>query len=82
MVHLFLLITLFNLGTQVASPNDKVKRIKDDYEKKLADMQRELKRLKAAQKEHSKLIRAQATCDNQIRVMKNELADLKRNKVC
>ncbi|XP_077296343.1 kinesin-like protein 31E isoform X2 [Arctopsyche grandis] len=72
---------LASYGTQMTQPTEKVKRVKDEYERKISDMQREMKRLQAAQKEHSKLIRSQQSCDNQIRAMKNELTDMKRNKV-
>lgn len=81
MQYVLLKKTIFNLGTQVNQPTEKVKRVKEEYERRITDMQREMKRLQAAQKEHSKLLRSQANCDNQIRAIKNELSDMKRTKV-
>lgn len=62
-------------------PNDKVKKIKDEYQRKLTDMQKELKRLQAAQKEHARLLRSQSQHETQLMAFKNELQEMKRAKV-
>lgn len=64
-----------------SEPSDKVKRIKDEYTKKLSDMQKELKKLQAAQKEHARLVRNQSQHENQLKAYKNELLEMKRAKV-
>ncbi|XP_044257400.1 kinesin-like protein KIF21A [Tribolium madens] len=62
-------------------PSDKIKKIKDEYTKKLSDMQKELKKLQAAQKEHARLLRNQSQHENQLKSYKNELLEMKRTKV-
>lgn len=61
--------------------SDKIKKIKDDYTKKLSDMQKELRRLQAAQKEHARLLRSQSQYENQLKSYKNEVLEMKRTKV-
>lgn len=63
------------------SKDDKAKKVKDEYMKKLSDMQKELNRLQTAQKEHSRLLRVQNNKENQLQSFKNELAEMKRTKV-
>ncbi|CAH1153425.1 unnamed protein product [Phaedon cochleariae] len=62
-------------------PSDKIKKVKDEYTKKLSDMQKELKRLQAAQKEHARLVRSQSQYENQLKSYKNEVLEMKRTKV-
>ncbi|XP_017776284.1 PREDICTED: kinesin-like protein KIF21A isoform X1 [Nicrophorus vespilloides] len=62
-------------------PSEKVKKVKDEYTRKLSDMQKELKRLQVAQKEHARLVRNQSQQDNQLKSFKNELFEMKRAKV-
>ncbi|CAH0561964.1 unnamed protein product [Brassicogethes aeneus] len=62
-------------------PTEKVKRVKDEYTKKLNDMQKEMKKLQSAQKEHVRLVKSQNQHENQLKSYKNELMDMKRAKV-
>lgn len=62
-------------------PSDKVKKVKDEYTKKISDMQKELKKLQSAQKEHARLLRSQSQHENQLKSYKNELLEMKRAKV-
>lgn len=62
-------------------PNDKAKKIKEEYQRKLAEMQKELKRLQTAQKEHTRLLRSQSQHESQLMSFKNELQEMKRAKV-
>ncbi|KAG5869951.1 Kinesin-like protein KIF21B, partial [Gonioctena quinquepunctata] len=62
-------------------PSDKIKKVKDEYTKKISDMQKELKRLQAAQKEHARLVRSQSQYENQLKSYKNEVLEMKRTKV-
>lgn len=62
-------------------PSDKMKKIKDEYEKKLSGMQKEMKSLLSAKREHAKLLRNQSQYENQIRQLTCEVQDMKRTKV-
>lgn len=62
-------------------PNDKIKKVRDEYERKLVDMQREMRKLQSAQKEHIRQQRELQAQDNQLRNLKNELYELKSAKV-
>lgn len=61
--------------------NDKMKKVRDEYERKLSDMQKELRKLQYAQKEHMRQQRELQAQDNQLRGLKNELYELKSAKV-
>ena len=60
---------------------EKTKKVKDSYEKKLADMQNEMKKLQAAKKEHAKLVRNQAQYERQLKTLQKDLTDMKKTKV-
>ncbi|XP_066152733.1 kinesin-like protein KIF21A [Euwallacea fornicatus] len=62
-------------------PSDKIKKVKEDYTRKINDMQRELKRLQAAQKEHARLLRNHSQYEQQLKGYRDELLDMKRAKV-
>lgn len=64
-----------------SEPSDKIKKVKDEYTKKLSDMQKELRRLQVAQKEHTRLVRSQSQYENQLKSYKNEVLEMKRTKV-
>ncbi|XP_032528899.2 kinesin-like protein KIF21A isoform X2 [Danaus plexippus] len=72
---------LASLASQSSQPSDKLKRVKDEYERRMSTMSRELKRLQAAQREHSRLQRSQQHTATQIHTLRNELQNLKRDKV-
>lgn len=61
--------------------NDKMKKVKDDYTKRISGLQKELKRLQSAQKEHARLLRSQNQQESQLKSYKNELTEMKRAKV-
>lgn len=77
---IFLNLKLF-LGGHHQEPTEKVKKIRDDYERKLHEMQKELKRLQTAKKEHARLLKNQSHHEMQLKSLKNELSDMKRAKV-
>ena len=58
-----------------------MKREKDKFERKLSDMNGELKKLQAARKEHAKLLRNQSHYEKQLSTMTRDLNNLKRLKV-
>ncbi|XP_034236761.1 kinesin-like protein KIF21A isoform X2 [Thrips palmi] len=61
--------------------NDKAKKVRDEYERKLQNMQKEVARLQSAKKEHDRLARSQSQYENQLKGLRNDLADMKRTKV-
>lgn len=62
-------------------PTEKVKKVKEEYTRKLSDMQKELKRLQVAQKEHARLLKTQHEHESQLLSFRNELQEMKRAKV-
>ncbi|KAJ8736067.1 hypothetical protein PYW08_006723 [Mythimna loreyi] len=72
---------LASLATQASPPSDKLKRVKEEYERRVAGMSRELKRLQAAQREHTRLQRSQMQTAQQINTLRQELQNMKRDKV-
>lgn len=72
---------LTNINNSSSQSNDKVKKIKDEYERKITDMQRELRKLQQAQKEHIRQQRELQAQETQLRQLRTELTDLKSNKV-
>lgn len=45
-------------------------------------MQNELKKFKAAQKEHAKLVKNQSHYEKQLKTLQHELGEMKKTKVC
>ena len=68
-------------GSVETMTEEKSRKVKLQYEKKLSDMQNELKKLQAAKKEHAKLIKNQATYEKQLKSLQRDLADMKKTKV-
>ncbi|CAL9696714.1 unnamed protein product [Knipowitschia caucasica] len=60
---------------------DRTRRVKAEYERKLSVMTRELQRLQTAQRAHAKLLKNQSQYERQLRTLQNEVADMKRTKV-
>ncbi|KAJ8673461.1 hypothetical protein QAD02_004723 [Eretmocerus hayati] len=72
---------LSSLQNQGSAPTEKVKKLRDEYEKKLSAMQKEVKLLQSARKEHARLLKSQTQNENRLRGLRNELAEMKRAKV-
>ncbi|XP_070495238.1 kinesin-like protein KIF21A isoform X4 [Chironomus tepperi] len=73
---------LANIGrSDVADQTGRIKKVRDEYEKKLSDMQKELKRLQQAQKEHIRQQRELQAQDSQLKSLRQELTDLKQIKI-
>lgn len=72
---------LSSLQQQPAPPTEKVKKLRDEYEKKLTSMQKEVRLLQSAKKEHARLLKNQSQSENRLRGLRNELAEMKRAKV-
>ncbi len=73
---------LKNIGSDgKGDGSEKMAKIKQEYQDKLSKLQGEVKKLKTAQKEHSKLLRNQAQYERQVDKLKSEVLEMKRNKV-
>lgn len=69
-------------GNSNAVPNnDRTKKVRDEYERKISDMQKELKKLQLAQREHARQHREIQAQETQLRTLKAELSELKSAKV-
>ncbi|XP_073669362.1 kinesin-like protein KIF21A isoform X2 [Paramisgurnus dabryanus] len=72
---------LQNMGSVESCSDDKAKRIKAEYEKKLGIMNKELHKLQAAQKEHARLLKNQSQYEKQMKKLQQDLAEMKKTKV-
>lgn len=66
---------------QTADQSTKIKKVREEYERKLAEMQKELKKLHQAQKEHLRQQRELQAQDNQLKSIRQELTELKQIKI-
>lgn len=69
-------------GSGSATQTDKTKKVREEYERKISDMQKELKKLQVAQREHARQHREIQVQESQLRTLKSELGELKSAKVC
>ena len=60
---------------------DKAKEVKGQYATELGKLQKELKQLKAAKKEHQKALKQQASTDRELKALKKDLEDMKKQRV-
>ncbi|KAJ8299260.1 LOW QUALITY PROTEIN: hypothetical protein KUTeg_023320 [Tegillarca granosa] len=72
---------LSNINHVESESGDKVKKIKKEYEKKLQDLQMDLKKMQAAKKEHAKLLKNQSHYEKQLKTLQHELGEMKKTKV-
>ncbi|XP_012275949.1 kinesin-like protein KIF21A [Orussus abietinus] len=72
---------LSSLQQHPVPPTEKAKRLRDEYEKKLSAMQKEVQMLQSAKKEHTRLLRSQSQNENRLQALRNDLAEMKRAKV-
>ncbi|KAF5902586.1 kinesin-like protein KIF21A isoform X3 [Clarias magur] len=72
---------LQNMGTVESCTEDKSKKIKAEYEKKLSTMNKELHKLQAAQKEHARLLKNQSQYEKQLKKLQQEVVEMKKTKV-
>lgn len=71
----------FFLGSVESGTEEKAKRIKVEYEKKLSSMNKELQKLQSAQKEHARLLRNQSQYEKQLRKLQQDVVEMKKTKV-
>ncbi len=60
---------------------DKARKIKAEYEKKLSVMNKELQKLHSAQKEHARLLKNQSQYEKQLKKLQMDVAEMKKTKV-
>ncbi|KAL2093339.1 hypothetical protein ACEWY4_010651 [Coilia grayii] len=72
---------LQNMGSMETCTEDKSKKIKAEYEKKLSVMHKELQKLHSAQKEHARLLRNQSQYEKQLKKLQSEVVEMKKIKV-
>lgn len=60
---------------------EKANKIKADYEKRLREMNRDLQKLQAAQKEHARLLKNQSRYERELKKLNAEVAEMKKAKV-
>lgn len=70
-----------HLGSVESCSEEKAKKIKTEYEKKLQSMNKELQRLQAAQKEHARLLKNQSQYEKQLKKLQQDVAEMKKTKV-
>ena len=75
-IHLF-----FSSGNIESHGTEKAKQVRAEYERKIVDMQNELKKVQAAKKEHAKLLRNQSHYEKQLKSLQRDLNDMKKMKV-
>ncbi|KAJ8395406.1 hypothetical protein AAFF_G00033910 [Aldrovandia affinis] len=72
---------LHNLMSMENYTEEKANRIKSDYEKRLKEMNRDLLKLQAAQKEHARLLKNQTRYERELKKLQAEVAEMKKAKV-
>uniref|UniRef100_A0A1A8NYY5 Kinesin motor domain-containing protein n=1 Tax=Nothobranchius rachovii TaxID=451742 RepID=A0A1A8NYY5_9TELE len=60
---------------------EKAKKIKVEYEKKLNSMNKELLKLQSAQKEHARLLKNQSQYEKQLKKLQQDVTEMKKTKV-
>lgn len=75
-------VTFLIIGKTDTNKAEETKKVKERYERKLNEMQNELKKLNAAKKEHAKLVKNQSHYERQLKTLQHELGEMKKTKVC
>lgn len=81
-IHLFIYCRCCIFSDSVESGSeDKTRKIKAEYEKKLSVMNKELQKLHSAQKEHARLLKNQSQYEKQLKKLQMDVAEMKKTKV-
>ncbi|KAM4569730.1 kinesin-like protein KIF21A [Odontesthes bonariensis] len=72
---------LHNMGSVESGTEEKAKKIRVEYERKLSSMNKELQKLQSAQKEHARLLRNQSQYEKQLRKLQLDVTEMKKTKV-
>uniref|UniRef100_A0A668A057 Kinesin family member 21A n=1 Tax=Myripristis murdjan TaxID=586833 RepID=A0A668A057_9TELE len=72
---------LHNMGSVESCTEEKAKKIKAEYERKLSSMNKELQKLQSAQKEHARLLKNQTQYEKQLKKLQQDVTEMKKTKV-
>ncbi|KAJ8006889.1 hypothetical protein DPEC_G00111900 [Dallia pectoralis] len=72
---------LHNMGSVETCTEEKAKKIKLEYEKKLSSMNKEMQKLQSAQKEHARLLKNQSQYEKQLKKLNQDVTEMKKTKV-
>ncbi|KAM6895695.1 kinesin-like protein KIF21A [Xenentodon cancila] len=72
---------LHNMGSVESGSEEKAKRIRAEYERKLSSMNKELQKLQSAQKEHARLLKNQSQYEKQLKKLQQDVTEMKKTKV-
>uniref|UniRef100_H3D888 Kinesin family member 21A n=1 Tax=Tetraodon nigroviridis TaxID=99883 RepID=H3D888_TETNG len=72
---------LHNMNSVESGSEDKARKIKAEYEKKLSVMNKELQKLHSAQKEHARLLKNQSQYEKQLKKLQMDVVEMKKTKV-
>ncbi|KAM6962334.1 kinesin-like protein KIF21A isoform 2-T2 [Tautogolabrus adspersus] len=72
---------LHNMGSVESGTEEKAKKIKAEYERKLGSMNKELQKLQSAQKEHARLLKNQSQYEKQLKKLQVDVTEMKKTKV-
>ncbi|XP_067446684.1 kinesin-like protein KIF21A isoform X8 [Thunnus thynnus] len=72
---------LQNMSSVESGTEDKARKIKTEYEKKLSIMNKELQKLQSAQREHARLLKNQSQYERQLKKLQMDVAEMKKTKV-
>lgn len=60
---------------------EKAKKIRVEYERKLSSMNKELQKLQSAQREHARLLKNQSQYEKQLKKLQLDVTEMKKTKV-
>lgn len=60
---------------------EKAKKIRVEYERKLSSMNKELQKLQSAQREHARLLKNQSQYEKQLKKLQTDVTEMKKTKV-
>ncbi|XP_042367000.1 LOW QUALITY PROTEIN: kinesin-like protein KIF21A [Plectropomus leopardus] len=72
---------LHTMGSVESGTEEKAKKIKTEYERKLSSMNKELQKLQSAQKEHARLLKNQSQYEKQLKKLQQDVTEMKKTKV-
>lgn len=64
-----------------SNSEEKTKKIKEEYEKRLSELHSDLKKLESANKSHLKMLKDHSAIEKHYKTVQQELLDLKKQKV-
>nr|XP_034332234.1 kinesin-like protein KIF21B isoform X6 [Crassostrea gigas] len=72
---------LSNVNSVECETNEKVKKVKDEFEKKLLMLQRDLKKAEQAKRDYSRMQKQSSYHEKQLKTLQHELQEMKKTKV-